>query len=208
AEDVGEKTTFEQLAIGREALLRRQGRVEPVAGGVADGEPARGRGRVVMSHGGCGQRERQRQRVRARLRVELEQPRGHGGHAGGGRRRGGKKRRGQWRGKKGAARAAARRRGVRPPPRRGTAGIRPPPETAGSAPAKVSAPGMTMAPGVVMEGRWMSSISLSRASAQRVARSSAHVPCPCVRIAARNCSRLEPSTVRVLAIKAPTVSMR
>jgi hypothetical protein len=81
AEDVGKGAAFEQLAIGGEALLRGQRRVEPVAGGVAHGEPARGRGRVVMADRGRRQRERERQRVRARLLVELEEPRGHGGHA-------------------------------------------------------------------------------------------------------------------------------
>ncbi len=42
---------------------------------------------------------------------------------------------------------------------------------------------MTMAPGVVIEARWMSSISLSRASAQRVARSSASEPPSASRLA-------------------------
>ena len=81
AEDVGKDAAFEQLAVGGEALLRCQRRVEAVAGGIAHGEPARGGCRIVMSHGGRRQRERQRQRVRARLLVELEEPRGDGGHA-------------------------------------------------------------------------------------------------------------------------------
>jgi hypothetical protein len=40
---------------------------------------------------------------------------------------------------------------------------------AGTAAATVSAVGTTMAPGVIMAARWMSSISLSRTSAQRAA---------------------------------------
>src|SRR5437588_5078128 len=56
----------------------------------------------------------------------------------------------------------------------------------------------------------MLSNSLSRASAQRVARSSANAsPArPFARTIARNRSRFAPSEVRVLAIQAPTVSMR
>jgi hypothetical protein len=81
AVDGWKELTFDEAAVGSEALPGRQRRNEPVARSMAEREPARGGGGVVMSYSRRCQRERERQRIGGGLFVELEEPRGGGGDA-------------------------------------------------------------------------------------------------------------------------------
>ena len=65
----------------------------------------------------------------------------------------------------------------------------------------VSAAGTTIAPGVVIDARWMSSISLNRASATLIATRSAN---PSASL--RKASNVRPSAVPQAAIQAPMTS--
>ena len=65
----------------------------------------------------------------------------------------------------------------------------------------VSADGTTIAPGVIIAPRWMSSISLNRASATLIARRSASASA-----SLRNAMSARPSAVPQAAIQAPIVS--
>src|SRR5262249_24212545 len=69
----------DETAVGRESLPCRQRRGEPVARGMAEREPARGGGGVVVPDTRRRQREREGQRIGGGLFVEPEHPRGGGG---------------------------------------------------------------------------------------------------------------------------------